>query len=103
MVNQSKPLPISRRTLLKAGTRLMGVSTLSGWLGSFPLPLMVPGGNSAIAAELPARGTDLTPNQALQKLLDGNQRFVQRQRQNPHQDFSRLKRWLRTKSPLRQF
>lgn len=69
----------------------MGVSTLSGWLGSFPLPLMVPGGNSAIAAELPARGTDLTPNQALQKLLDGNQRFVQRQRQNPHQDFSRLR------------
>lgn len=90
MVDQIKPLPVSRRALLKAGTGMAGVGAVTGWLGSFASQLVVQGGNSAIAAELPLNTPDLTPTQALQKLVDGNQRFVQRKRQNPHQDLARL-------------
>ncbi|WP_052128862.1 carbonic anhydrase [Neosynechococcus sphagnicola] len=34
--------------------------------------------------------SDLTPDQALQLLMDGNQRFVTRKRENPHQNFDRI-------------
>jgi carbonic anhydrase len=41
----------------------------------------------AQAAELP---TALSPDAALQKLMDGNKRFVQQQAQHPHQSSTRL-------------
>ena len=81
---------VSRRSLLKGGT-LFGTGTLTGWLGASGLPLTLTGQlhPSAVAAE-PVDTDVATPDEALQKLIAGNTRFVQRKRQNPNQTFARM-------------
>ncbi|MGQ4649760.1 carbonic anhydrase [Lyngbya aestuarii] len=70
----------SRRNLLKLGTAFVGIGTLAAKIGSdlvFPEPVVAQ--------------NDLTPDQALEKLMAGNQRFVQKKIQKPNQDVERLK------------
>lgn len=72
----------SRRNVLKLGAGAIGASVLAKELH-----------NQALADE-PASAvskTDLTPDQALQQLLDGNQRFVSSKRQHPHRTMFRLR------------
>ncbi|MBU6229393.1 MAG: carbonic anhydrase [Cyanobacteria bacterium REEB459] len=97
MVAQGAPLSLSRRSLLATSARVVGVGTLASWLGCLAAPM---DGAAAIAAALTPDRADLTPSQALEKLLDGNQRFVHRQRQNPHQDLSRLSQVAQTQTPF---
>ncbi|MHC5597322.1 MAG: carbonic anhydrase [Nostoc sp.] len=71
---------LSRRGLLKFGAGAIGTGVLTAGLGS-----------NLLAAEIaPAAEEDITPDKALQELLEGNQRFVQAKRRNPHQNHSRL-------------
>ncbi len=72
---------LSRRNLLKIGAGAVGTGILTVGLGS-----------QRVFAEKPPAGgkDDLTPSQALTMLMDGNKRFVDKKRQNPHQDFVRI-------------
>ncbi len=91
MSKQNRQSSVSRRFLLKSGAGI-GVGTLVGWVGSSSLaPTLAQQLNgSAIAAEPASTNADLTPDAALQQLVDGNNRFVERKRQNPHQTPARL-------------
>ncbi|HEY9609211.1 carbonic anhydrase [Allocoleopsis sp.] len=70
---------LSRRHLLKFGAGIVGTGAITAGLGS---NLVFP--DQAIAKD------DMTPEQALQSLMDGNQRFVKGKRENPHQNMSRM-------------
>lgn len=70
---------LSRRNLLKFGAGVVGTGALTAGLGS---KLVFP--DKAVAHE------DMTPDQALQSLMDGNQRFVKGKRENPNQNMARL-------------
>lgn len=72
---------LSRRNLLKYGAVAVGTGTLAAGLGS---NLLV---SERAVAQTPE---NITPDQALQSLIAGNQRFVTRKRQNPNQDVTRL-------------
>jgi carbonic anhydrase len=76
-MNHSSDLQnFSRRSLLKLGAGLVGaVSLNAGWT------------IAASAAPIP---NTLSPDEALEKLMAGNQRFVARKRLNPDQDFARV-------------
>ncbi|RCJ39533.1 carbonate dehydratase [Nostoc punctiforme NIES-2108] len=71
---------LSRRGLLKFGAGAIGTGVLTAGLGS-----------NLLAAEKKAPvEDDITPDKALQELLDGNERFAKRKRRNPDQSYSRL-------------
>lgn len=82
MNRQHPQINLSRRSLFKFGAGAIGTGVLTAGLGS-----------NLLAAEktppAPAEN-DITPDKALQELLDGNERFVQTKRKNPHQTHSRL-------------
>ncbi len=69
----------SRRNLLKFSAGIVGTGIVTAGLGS---ELVFP--QKAVAKD------ELTPEQALQELMQGNDRFVKRKRKNPHQTFTRL-------------
>ncbi|MBH8567030.1 carbonic anhydrase [Nostoc sp. CENA67] len=70
---------VSRRNLLRLGAGVVGTGIVTAGVSS---ELVFP--QKAVAKE------DLTPEQALQQLIEGNSRFVKRQRKNPNQTFTRL-------------
>jgi carbonic anhydrase len=98
MSQSSNQQNFSRRNLLQFGAGLIGTGSLTAWLGTGALAQAVEPQESRlkqdqrIAAEPAAPNTQgsLTPDQALAKLMEGNQRFVSRRRLNPHQDAARL-------------
>lgn len=96
MSRQNGQSSVSRRSLLKSGAGI-GVGTLVGWVGSSvsastPAQQLNDSAVAAqpVAAEPNSNNADLTPDAALQSLMDGNNRFVERKRQNPHQTPARL-------------
>lgn len=91
MSRQNEKKSVSRRSLLKSGAGI-GVGTLVGWVGSSALAptLAQQPNNPVVAAEPASNNADLSPDAALQQLVDGNNRFVDRKRQNPNQTPARL-------------
>lgn len=89
---------ISRRSLLQFGAGIVGTGTLTAWLGTGALAQTVErrvaqtDPNQSVPAAPPSdsTGSGLTPDEALAKLMEGNQRFVERRRLNPNQDFARV-------------
>lgn len=81
---------LSRRNLLKIGAGMVGTGILTVGLDS---PLV-------FAETLPTTGDDITPLQALNMLMDGNKRFVEKKRQNPHQDFARITEVAKAQKPF---
>ncbi|MGH7998941.1 MAG: carbonic anhydrase [Brasilonema sp.] len=73
---------ISRRSLFKFGAGALGTGILTAGISS---NLVVP--ERALAQE---EKKDINPEQALQSLIEGNQRFVTTKRRNPHQTPTRL-------------
>ena len=69
----------SRRSLFKFGAGAIGTGVLTAGLSS-----------NLLAAEKKPVEEDITPDKALQELLDGNDRFAKRKRRNPDQSYSRL-------------
>ncbi len=87
----------SRRNLLQFGTGLIGTSSLTGWLGTGALARTLENRvlgttQSQLIADSssPKPRIALTPDQALKKLMEGNQRFVANKRLHPNQDDVRL-------------
>ena len=78
MSNQSES-NFSRRNLIKYGGGVIGTSLIATVLGS----------NLVKPDEVVAQN-DMTPDEALAKLMEGNQRFVKQKRQNPNQTNIRL-------------
>ncbi|WP_251958313.1 carbonic anhydrase [Nostoc commune] len=80
MSRQYSHFNLSRRSLFKFGAGAIGTGVLTAGLSS-----------SLLAAEKKAPvEDDITPDKALQELLEGNERFVKAKRRNPHQTRSRL-------------
>ena len=80
MSRQHPKFNLSRRSLFKFGAGAIGTGVLTVGLSS-----------NLLAAEKKAPAEDdITPDKALQELLDGNDRFVKRKRKNPNQTYSRL-------------
>ncbi|MEH2122022.1 carbonic anhydrase [Nostoc sp.] len=76
---QRHKINLSRRSLFKFGAGAIGTGVLTVGLGS-----------NLLAAEKKPVEEDITPDKALQELLDGNERFAKRKRRNPDQSYSRL-------------
>ncbi|BAZ69476.1 MAG: carbonic anhydrase [Pelatocladus maniniholoensis HA4357-MV3] len=70
---------VSRRNLLKLGAGAVGTGVLTAGVGS---QLISP--PKAIAQN------NISPDQALKQLLEGNKRFGERKRKNPHQSYTRI-------------
>jgi carbonic anhydrase len=82
---------IERRTFLKVGFASV-LAVASDWLAS---------SSSANAATLTSGNASATsPDDALQKLLDGNQRFTQHHPQYPHQSQTRLQEVAQAQHPF---
>ena len=73
-----RQINLSRRSLFKFGAGAIGTGVLTAGLGS----------NLLAAEKTPVE--EITPDKALQELLDGNERFAKRKRRNPDQSYSRL-------------
>ena len=89
MTRKNQSASVSRRNLLKLSAGAIGTGVLTAGLGSklaFPEP--------ATAKE------NMTPEQALQELMDGNKRFVNGRRQSPHQTFARLQEVAKGQKPF---
>ncbi|MEH2012374.1 carbonic anhydrase [Nostoc sp.] len=71
---------LSRRSLFKFGAGAIGTGVLTAGLGS----------NLLAPEKASAEDNNITPDKALQELLDGNERFANKKRRNPHQTYSRL-------------
>jgi carbonic anhydrase len=82
-MNNNIELPVSRRRLMQFGAGFIGTATLASVIG---LDLKDP--NSATAQEV--TGIDLTPDQALEELMAGNQRFIQGKTTNTDQSLKHL-------------
>lgn len=65
MKNKTQLKNVSRRNLLQFGAVALGTGTLTAGLGS-----------KVVVAQKPAAPKNLTPDQALQLLVDGNERFI---------------------------
>lgn len=84
---------IERRTFLKLGMAgIAGALSIAGdWLGM---------AQPASAATQASPQADATPDKALQKLLEGNQRFTQHHPQYPHQSQARLQEVAQSQHPF---
>lgn len=98
MKRYPNPQNISRRGILQFGVGLVGTGSLTAWLGTGALARSIEDKTSranqdqqiAAAPSGGHAGSPLTPDEALAKLMEGNERFVARRRVNPNQDFARL-------------
>jgi carbonic anhydrase len=81
---------LSRRNLLKVGVGTLGGATaLATGLVS-----------KEVFAQQGVAQDDITPEQALQRLIEGNQRFVNGKRENPRQNMARLAEIAKTQKPF---
>jgi len=87
---------VSRRQALTYGAGLLGTGTLVGWLGKPVTAANEPNASAnlskseLIAADPHAPKSNISPDEALRKLMEGNQRFVESKRINPNQDTIRV-------------
>ena len=80
---------LSRRNLLKFSAGFVGTGALTAGLGS-----------KLVFTDQAVAQDDITPDRALQRLMEGNQRFVNGKRQNPNQDMARLAEIAKTQKPF---
>jgi len=89
MNQNDKQVNLSRRNSLKFVAGAIGTGILAARAGA------------DLAAPAPAIAqNDLTPDAAMQKLMDANKRFVDRKRQSPNQDLSRLVEVAQSQKPF---
>lgn len=87
--NKNQQGSVSRRNLLKFGAVALGTGVVASQVSS---QLILP---EPVVAQ-----NDLTPEQALQKLMQGNQRFVSKKRQSPNQTEARLQEVAKGQKPF---
>ena len=91
MKNNQQKTNFSRRNLLMLGSGGMGTAILTAGIGK---------ANRWFQAQPVVAQTITTPDQALQELLDGNKRFVENKRQNPHQTMTRIQEVAKGQKPF---
>jgi carbonic anhydrase len=85
---------LSRRNLVKvAGVSLMGAGALRAGLA----------GTGAMAAEVTANQNGITPDEALKKLIEGNQRFIGGKPTAPNRSMARLREIAKGQKPYAAF
>jgi len=89
MNSKNRQFNLSRRNSLKFVAGAIGTGILAARAGA-----------DLAAPEPVIAQNDMTPDAALQKLMDGNKRFVDRKRQNPHQDFGRITEVAKSQKPF---
>lgn len=82
----------SRRNVLRLSAGAAGVGALSVGLHSQV--------TTPARADVAMPTEDLTPDQALQRLVNGNQRFVENRRENPNQTMTRLEEVAQGQAPF---
>ncbi len=90
MNENNQNLNLSRRHLIKYGGGFIGTGLAATVLGS----------NLINLEPVVAQNKDVTPDQALEKLMAGNQRFVTQKRKNPNQTVERLTEIAESQSPF---
>ncbi|MEG3435964.1 carbonic anhydrase [Pannus brasiliensis CCIBt3594] len=88
---------VSRRQLIRYGGSLIGTGFAATILGS---QLAKANDSRLLADSLPDRNQAITPDEAIAKLLEGNQRFAGDKRLNPHQDRQRVTEIAETQAPF---
>lgn len=91
MTNNQQKLNVSRRNLLKLGSGAVGAAVLTVGLGK---------GYQWVQAQPTTSQPTMTPDQALQELLDGNKRFVENKRKNPNQTLTRIQEVAKGQKPF---
>lgn len=93
---------ISRRNLLQFGAGLVGTGSLTAWLGTGALARSVEQQPPRSKQNHMTANTEgsLTPDEALAKLMEGNQRFVSKKRINPNQDLVRVSQVAEGQAPF---
>ncbi|OUL18720.1 carbonic anhydrase [Nostoc sp. 106C] len=91
MTKKYRQANVSRRNLLKLSAGAISAGVLAAGVGS---NLVAPEKASAQNKQ------DLSPDEALQALLDGNDRFVKAKRRNPNQSQSRLREVAKGQKPF---
>jgi carbonic anhydrase len=88
MNNSSLNSNVSRRRMLKFGAGAVG-----GGIAAVGLGKMLSEADVAIASDVskPAPPSKITSDEALKRLMEGNQRFVSNKKKHPNQDTARLK------------
>ncbi|NMG07501.1 carbonic anhydrase [Brasilonema sp. UFV-L1] len=87
---------ISRRSLVKFGAGALGTGILTAGISSN----LVVSEQAVAQAVVQEEKKDLTPEQALQSLIEGNQRFVTRKRRSPNQTPTRLVEVAKSQKPF---
>ena len=90
---------LSRRKAIAYGTGILGTGSLVAWLEKSTAAANTPK-PQLIAADPHALKSNLTPEQALKKLIEGNQRFVENKKINPDQDSIRVKEIAQGQAPF---
>ena len=91
-MNQIKNnLNVSRRNLLKFGAAAAGTTALAVGLGK----------KANWLTQKPAiAGNNITPDEALNQLLEGNKRFIENKRKNPNQNMARIQEVAQGQAPF---
>ncbi|MEA5533221.1 carbonic anhydrase [Crocosphaera sp. XPORK-15E] len=89
MKSDSSKFDISRRNILKYGGGFIGTGLLAAAMG---VEVLTP---SPVVAQ-----NDMTPDQALAKLMDGNKRFATMRSKNPNQSLVRLQEVAKGQNPF---
>ncbi|HEY9697280.1 MAG TPA: carbonic anhydrase [Trichocoleus sp.] len=98
--------PLSRRNILQYGAGFLGAGSITAWFGKGVFAQTAPVGRSPLVqselftANAGEAAPTLTPDQALEKLMTGNQRFVEGKRQLPDQALSRLAEVAQSQAPF---
>lgn len=90
-------IPVSRRNLLKYGGGFLGTGALVAAISS---NLSMPEEVTAQDNLLIAQNKNITPEEALKKLIDGNNRFIEQKRKNPNQTQERLTEVAESQAPF---
>jgi len=90
---------LSRRKAIAYGAGVLGTGSLVAWLEKSTAAANV-AEPQLIAADPHALKSNLTPEQALKKLMEGNQRFVENKKINPDQDSIRVKEIAQGQAPF---
>jgi carbonic anhydrase len=89
MNSNHRQFNLSRRNSLKFVAGAIGTGIIAARIGA-----------DVAAPEPTIAQTELTPDAAMKKLMDGNKRFVDRKRQNPNQDLPRLVEVAKAQKPF---
>ncbi|MFM9265333.1 hypothetical protein [Tychonema sp. BBK16] len=84
-----KKVNLSRRNSIKFAAGAIGTGILAARVGA-----------DVVAPEPAIAQNDLTPDAAMEKLMDGNKRFVDRKRQSPNQSLPRLAEVAKSQKPF---